>query len=188
MSDAATTERLLTAEDLAARPADGSRHELVQGRLVTMPPAGEEHGARGMTVMAYVGHWAEEHGLGRTYLAETGFLLRRDPDTVLAPDGALISRDRLPATLAGGFATTLPDLVLEVVSPSDSQHEVLGKVGEWLDAGVQVVWVLWPRAQCLQVWRAGHEALTLQPDDTLTCPDLLPGFELPLRRVFKEPA
>ncbi len=186
MGEVATVDRLLTAEDLAAMPSGGRRLELVQGRLVTMAPAGEEHGVQGMALMVHLGHWVIENGLGRVYLAETGFVLSRDPDTVRAPDGAFLRRERQPADLGSSFATVLPDLVVEVASPTDSQHEVLGKVGDWLDAGVAVVWVLWPRAQCLQVWRAGHEATTLYADDTLTCADLLPGFELPLRKVFKE--
>jgi Uma2 family endonuclease len=129
-------------------------------------------------------HWVREHSLGVVTLAETGFLLSRDPDTVLAPDAAHISRERLDWPPAPGYLQVVPDLVLEVVSPRDSTPTMLRKVGEWLGAGVQVIWVLWPESERLHIYRSAEDITILHRSSTLTCPDLLPGFELPLEQVF----
>lgn len=184
MGKALATDRLVTAADLLAMPADGQRRELIRGRLVTMPPAGYEHGAMGMRLMVQVGHWALTHDLGEVCMAETGFHVEFDPDTVLAPDGAFIARDRLPADPEAGFGTIVPDLVFETVSPGDSRRQVEQKARLWLAVGAKVVWILWLRQRQLHVWRADAQPLVLGPDDTLTGEDLLPGFALPLSAVF----
>ncbi len=80
----ASTHTLMTADQLAALPDDGQRHELVAGELRTMPPSGEEHGTVAMSVGADLCHYVRVHGLGRVLAAGTGFLLTIDPDTVRA--------------------------------------------------------------------------------------------------------
>ncbi len=184
MGKALAADRVVTAADLLAMPADGQRRELIRGRLVTMPPAGYEHGATGMVIMGEVAHHVLAHALGRVFMAETGFQVEIDPDTVLAPDGAFIARDRLPTDAVAGFGTIVPDLVFECASPGDSRRQVEQKAKLWLAVGAKVVWILWLRQRQLHVWRAGAQPLVLGPDDTLTGDDLLPGFALPLSAVF----
>lgn len=180
---AETIEAVMTADALFALPDDGLRRELVEGEVVTMAPAGGEHGVQSLRIGATLLRWVEQHG-GLAYGAETGFVVSHQPDTVLAPDAAFIAPGRVPAR-TDRFVEVVPDLVVEVVSPSDQPSAVLAKVGRWLEAGVQVVWLVWPRRRQLQVWRSPTEAVTLQRDDTLTEPDLLPGFALPLSRLFE---
>src|SRR5690349_1239724 len=93
----------MTAEELLELPDDDMRHELVEGELRTMAPAGEGHGWVAMTVGARIFGHVERHDLGRVYAAETGFVLRRAPDTVRAPDVAFVAADRVPGK-ARGFA------------------------------------------------------------------------------------
>jgi len=73
---------------------------------------------------------------------DTGFKIERDPDTVRAPDVAFVVRERLAHIPDEGYAELAPDWVAEILSPSDRPGEVLEKVGQWLGAGVRVVWVL----------------------------------------------
>ncbi len=73
---------------------------------------------------------------------DTGFKIERDADTVRAPDVAFVVRERLAHIPDEGYAELAPDWVAEILSPSDRPGEVLEKVGQWLGAGVRVVWVL----------------------------------------------
>ncbi len=184
MAKAAPAARLVTAEELLAVPDDGQRRELVRGEVVTMAPAGMRHGAWGDRLGWRLAQHVYEHGLGLTFSAETGFVLSRGPDTVRCADASFVAAGRLDDADAAGFVPLAPDLVLEVVSPSDRQSQVTAKVMEWLDAGVTVVWVLWPESRRLQVWRSADDIVTLGADDTLTCEDLLPGFAVALAKVM----
>ena len=89
-----TSKKLLTADDLMAMPDDGMRHELVRGELITMPPASDDHGFVGAEVSLQIGTFVRQRRFGTSRLADTGFQLA--PDTVLAPDYAFISYERMP--------------------------------------------------------------------------------------------
>ncbi len=175
--------RRLTAEEFAALPDHGGRTELVAGEVVAMAPVGGEHGGATVRLVVALDRWAGRHG-GRALGSDVGFVLRRGPDTVRAPDVALFLGDRCPQPLPRGFLEVPPDLVVEVVSPSDRERDVLAKVGEWLDAGVREVWVAWPAAQRVTVHRAGGDARGYTAAETLASPDLLPGFSLAVAEVF----
>ena len=133
-------------------------------------------------------HFARAKRLGRTTLAETGFLIQRDPDTVRAPDLAFVARERLPASYRGGWSQLVPDLVLEVERTDYREEDVLRKVGQWLDYGVTVVWVLYLSSRCLIEFRRDRHFHRYDESDILTCHDLLPGFAFPLAEVFAPPA
>src|SRR4051812_48972539 len=120
MATAAVGERRYSAEELWELCRAGGRYELVKGELREMPPGGEEHGFRGMRLPTYFGHYVYEHNLGEVALAETGFYLQRNPDSVRAPDMAFIARERVPEELSPRWSEIIPDLVLEVVSPNDT--------------------------------------------------------------------
>lgn len=180
----ATETRSMTAADLLALGDAAGRCELVRGELVTLAPAGAEHGELAATVVAALVEWNRRHRAGRVTGAETGILLARDPDTVRAPDAAYISRERLGGPLPKGYLEVPPDLVVEVVSPSDRQAEVLAKVGQWLDFGVPMVWLVWPEPRRVWVWRSGHEIETLAEGDTIDGGAVLPGFSLAVSEVF----
>ena len=183
MALATTTTTLVTAEEFLARPAAG-RTELLEGRVVEMAPAGEEHSFIGTALVSRLSVWANAARAGRVYGADLGITVSRDPDTVLSPDGAFIAAARIGSGVQRGFLAVVPDLIVEVVSPSDRRVEVLAKVVTWLEAGAQVVWLVWPESQTVQVWTSPDYAVTVPRDATLTCPALLPGFELPLAEVF----
>jgi Uma2 family endonuclease len=175
----------MTAEELFELPDDGLRHELVEGELRKMTPAGAEHGRVALLLGARLLDHVEEHGLGEAYAAETGFVLRRGPDTVRAPDVAFVAADRLPPEPESGFGQTVPDLVVEVVSPWDRASEVSSKAAMWLDAGVRLVWVVDPQARLAAVHRPGGLVTVLREDGVIDGEDVLPGFRLPLATLFR---
>ena len=79
----------------------------------------------------------------------------------------------------------VPDLVAEVRSPADRRQQVLNKVSEYLTAGIKIVVVLDPTADTAYVYCDEGAPETFGPNDTLTIPDLLPGFSVPVARFFK---
>ena len=91
-----TLKTLFTAEDLLHLPTEGRRLELVKGKVYEMPPAGAQHGGVAMRIGTLLDTHVRANRLGRVFAAETGFTLRRDPDTVRAPDASFVSKDRLP--------------------------------------------------------------------------------------------
>src|SRR4051794_29785619 len=135
----ATTDKLMTADELWRLPPDGQRHELVAGELRTMAPSGSEHGWIVVRVTIPLGQHVETHKLGLVYGAETGFLLARQPDTVRAADVAFIRRDRvLAAGDVKGYWPGAPDLAVEVVSPHDRYSEVDAEGAEGLGRGARL--------------------------------------------------
>jgi Uma2 family endonuclease len=185
MSATAPTERVgMTAEELFELPDDGMRHELVEGELRTMAPAGFDHGRLALRIGARILDHVEQHRLGEVLAAETGFVLGRAPDTVRAPDAAFVAADRVPERGRRGFAELAPDLVVEVVSPSDRASEVAEKAAMWLDAGVRLVWIVDPQARLAAVHHPGGLVTVLREDGVLDGEDVLPGFRLPLAPLF----
>jgi Uma2 family endonuclease len=182
---AAAMPARMTAEQLLELPDDGYRHELVQGELQTMAPAGGQHGQIALTIGGLVWNHVRQHSLGRCYAAETGFVLRRDPDTVRAPDLAFVASARLSGGPSSGFLDEVPDLVVEVVSPSDRASDVTEKALTWLDHGVRLVWVIDPRARLVTVHRPGDViGLVRGEQAVLDGADVLPGFRVSLDELF----
>lgn len=131
------------------------------------------------------------HSLGVVLTGEPGFLISQpgELDTVLAPDVAFVRAERVPprgSPERSSYWPLAPDLVAEVASPSQYPPELAENAKRWLTAGVRLVWIIWPEAQRLDVWRPGKEipTATLQASDTLDGMDVLPGFTYPLASLF----
>ena len=184
---AMATGSLTTADELLHLPRGRARYELVRGELRTMSPSGHVHGKTAARVAHWLVAFVEEHRLGLAYGAETGFLLRRAPDTVRAPDAAFVTAARLASTALSpnGYFPGAPDLAVEVVSPSDRDGDVTAKVNEWIDAGCRVVVVLDPLRRTARVYRPGSDVQSVYAPDRLTLPDLLPDWSLPLADIFR---
>lgn len=174
---------LMTAEELLQLNLPNKRTELVSGVLAVREPAGFRHGAVAVAMTVAIGNFVYAHRLGVVVAAETGFTLRRDPDTVRAPDVAFVSTDRCPDPDTRGFAELAPDLVVEVLSPDDRAGEMLSKVGDWLSAGCRLVWVLDPVRQVARVYRADGSVMLVGAHDVLDGEDVLPGFTCALSSV-----
>jgi len=178
----ATDAQTMTAEELLELPIDRPC-ELLAGQLHMMTPAGYGHGEVTMSIAAAIRDHAVRNRLGTVLVGEPGFVLARDPDTVRAPDVAFISASRLPESRRGYYQGS-PDLVVEVVSPGDRAGELRRKIGDWLDAGTRMVWVVRPERRSITVHRPGAKAQILGEGDTLDGGDVLPGFTCPLADIF----
>jgi Uma2 family endonuclease len=182
---AAVQPRLVTADELLAMPDDGLRRELVDGEIFVTPPPGEEHGAIAADILLSLGTHVRGHGLGRVFAAETGYRTGSNPDTVMAPDAAFVSRERIEqVAISRGYRTGAPDLAVEVVSPGDSFVEVEAKVARWLAAGCRMVIVINPARRAATVYRSRDDITLLTEGDVLDGGDVVPGWTLPLRQLF----
>jgi Uma2 family endonuclease len=181
----ATTQKLMTAEQLAQLPDDGQRHELIEGVLTTMAPSSGEHAEIALDVGGPLRAYVKAHDLGRAYGAEGGFLVSRNPDVVLAPDAAFVSKERADK-IGGvrGFVPLAPDLAIEIISPNDLYTEVQEKVESWLRYGTRMVVALNPCHRTVAVRRSPTEVRHLTIDAVLDGEDVVPGWRIPVRELF----
>ena len=184
---ATTTTRpeLLTAADLLRLHSEGIRGELIRGVLHQTVATGIEHGQTAINLGILVGAVVKPGRLGWLFGSDAGIRLERGPDTVREPDLAFISAARLPLDVrVRGYAEIAPDLVVEIVSPSDRPVAVHDKAQMWLRYGVRLVWVVNPETRTIITMPADGPDRTLYEDDTLDGGAVIPGFSCPVRDVF----
>ena len=139
-------------------PDDGNHYELIKGELLTMSPTGAKHGVVGMNLSAALHAYVKTKKLGLVFEAETGFILQRNPDTVLAPDGSFIRSERI-STLPDGYLEMAPDLVHRV---GHHGQLVLSGIPASVDADVDRVYRHLGMRRLRVKSRAGWVALVLQ--------------------------
>ena len=179
----ATIPRLVTAEDLLAMPRGyGKRYELIKGELVEKMPTGMPHGLVVKWITFVLTEYEMATGYGKVVTGEPGYRLEFDPDTVRAPDVAWIAPGRIPPGMQG-YPNLAPDLVVEVLSPGQNLAD---KALMWISYGSREVWVAQPVAPVsVTRYRHGRAPVTLYDDDVLNGGDLLPGFRIPVWRLFR---
>lgn len=181
----AVGERMSVAE--FERRYLGKRAELWRGEVRETMPAGFRHGKIALHIGAAIHEFVRRHQLGVAFAAETGFVVRTPAgESVLAPDVAFLRKERLPETdLPSGFCPIVPDLVVEVVSPNETESAVREKAQEWLSGGVQVVWIVDPQRRVVEVWRADGQVQVLSENEVLDGAPVLTGLKIPLKEVFE---
>lgn len=183
---ATVQERLLTIEEYARLPDDGRRTELVRGRVVELNMPKPRHGQVCAKVSRIYGNYADENDLGHIVSNDTGVITERDPDTLRGADVAFYSYSQVPkGPLPTEYLNVAPVLVFEVLSPDDRWPKVLGKVSEYLDAGVGVVCVVDPQKELVQVYRADGSTETFGVDGELTLAEFAEDFHVPVHQFFE---
>lgn len=175
---------LMTADELLDVEIPGKWTELVRGHLIVSEPPGTWHGNVSGRIAYLVGDFVYRKKLGEVCGQDTGFKIASNPDTVRAPDLAYLSNERARKMGRRGYASVAPDLVVEVVSPGDRPGEVLAKVGDWLDAGVRLVWVIDSARNVAHVHRPDGTLTVVGMDGSLDGEHVLPGFTCPLADVL----
>lgn len=159
--------------------------ELIDGKVVRMSPPGFIHAIVSQTVSQLLADFVAERDLGRVISSEVGFIVSRDPDTVLAPDGAFIRQDRFDAIgIPTGYYPEAPALVYEVVSPNDKPRKVIEKMLQWIEGGVELAWMIDPPKRVVAVYRKGDQAAMLGAGDVVTGDPVLPGFKCRVADFF----
>ena len=177
--------KLLTAEDLLRLSSQGVKGELIRGVLHETVSVGKVHGRIAMTFGGALVAYVRPGRLGTVIGSDAGVLVQRNPDTVREPDIAYISTERMSLEdQSDGYLEVPPELVVEIVSPSDRQDAVNDKTLMWLSLGVLMVVEVYPAERAVMVHRPNTPAVTLTGEEMLDGGDVLPGFSLLLSEIF----
>ncbi len=175
-----------TAGEYGRLPEQGQPTELVRGRIVEMNRPFTAHGYYINRIGYVLTQFVEQRELGRVVVGDAGVVTQRDPDTVRGPDVAFYSFQRIPrGPLPMGYWPMSPELVFEIRSEDDRWKDVVVKVGEYLAADVLVAAVIDPVTRRLHLFSADRETMVLSAQDVLTLPDVLPGFEVIVGKLFE---
>lgn len=178
--------------DLECFPDDGYQYEIWHGELVRMAPAGGRHGECEANLVTAL--HTQLLATGRVYTGDTGFILREGPADLVSPDVAFVRHDRLPpAHERVRFLRVVPDLAVEIRSPSEEDADLRAKVELYMSSGVRLVWLVDPRTETVEEVRAvageaqpavQSRVLRGEDGDVLEDADVLPGFHLSVADVF----
>jgi Uma2 family endonuclease len=178
---ATTIRGTATEADLRRVPEDGQTYELVDGHIL-VSPGGYRHGQVALAIGSALLAYARERSAGHALDSSTGF--RLPGGDVLSPDAAFVSNARVPHPVPDDFADVVPDLVVEVLSPSERPGASAAKISRYLGAGVRLVWVVDPRTRAASVHAPGRPPQAVDESGTLEGEDVLPGFRCALRDVL----
>ena len=172
-----------TVADLLRMPKDGRLYELVDGEIL-VSPAGMRHSEVAGKIFAIVATFLEKHPIGKVYPGNVGISLPNG--NVRSPDLTFVCNEKLPEGKSPeGFGELVPDFAVEVLSPNDSLKEVGRKIGEFLECGVPLVWLIDPATETVTVYRSLSQTEQLSAQDTINAEPILPGFSCPVSRFFR---
>ena len=182
----------MSVGELSTRPDDSWQYELIDGRLVRMPPGGGEASRIALCLGGRLLVYVEEHRLGEVTGADGGYDLGPSgfPDTELGPDVAFVRGERVPPRDSPAYRKAwpvAPDLAVEVASPNQYRPEMAAKARLYMATGTRLGWVVWPRARKVDIWHPGDEgpSATLGIGDSLAGEDAASGFSYPLADLFR---
>jgi Uma2 family endonuclease len=166
---------------------DESGIELVNGVIVTLPMGGARHGEVAGNAGYEIRRHVKQNRLGRVMSNDPFVRTRTNPDGCRGADVLFVSYETLPADLPTpkGAITPPLELVVEGRSTSDTLTQLVGKATEYLDAGVKAVLVLDPETESTGVFRLNELPVRFHNGDTVTLPDVLPGFAVPVAKFFE---
>ncbi|MCY4070356.1 MAG: Uma2 family endonuclease [Chloroflexi bacterium] len=188
----AIQERVYDIDDLweiVCQPENADKHfELINGELFEMAPPGEEHGYLAGEIFHLFRLFDPQRELGIPTV-ETGYYPLNDRSTVLSPDVAFRRTNRTVMPLNKRWVPTMPNLAVEIVSPSNTMPQIRRKAALYLQHGAQLVWIVIPDRKGAEVCRLDAsgkiQSESINADGSLSGEQVLPGFELKLSNLFK---
>jgi Uma2 family endonuclease len=180
------SEMALTERDLAAVQAvyPDSRVELRDGKIIVMSPSGCSAEA---VVAAFTQHlrgWVQPHKLGFVFTSSAGF--RLPSGDVISPDVSFVAKQRMSFPPLG-YASVVPNLVVEVKSPSDRIAELVEKLTLLRSFGAQAALLIDPEERTVELDAEDQPKVTLSGADTIELPELLPGWSVRVSELWPEP-
>ena len=181
----------MTAEEFfewANRPENsGKEYELDEGEVIEVPPPTRGHGFYCWLVIKILTEYLTRRKAGHLLTNDSGIVVARRPDTLRGADVMLFLRDAEPQDFEGKYVTDIPNLIVEVVSPSDRDKQINRRVSQYLDRGVPLVWLIDPRLGTVSVCRPNEFPKVLDQTDDLTGNGVLPDFACKVRDLFTSP-
>ena len=176
------TRPTATMDDLLNTPEDGRKYELVDGEIL-VTPAGMRHSEIGVRISYLLTEIADRTGAGKVYSADVGIILPNG--NVRSPDVCFVRQEKLPdGKSPESFGEVIPDLAVEVLSPIDSMRQVADKIGEFLEFGVPIVWLVDPKSETVTVYRSLSDTEQLSKDDVINANPVLPEFSARVSQFF----
>ncbi len=177
--------RIVTDEELERLPRDGRKYEIVDGEIVPLSPATLDHEKLVIRLSTRLATFVEMHRLGEVYGSNALFMIGGEKRG-RSPDVSFIGTAKLPAKYQEGSrlkVATIPDLVVEIPSPSDTDRRLATKIAEYLMAGVRAVWIV-RMDQTATLYSPGVEPREISADGDLSDETVLPGFSCRLAELF----
>lgn len=185
MAEAPTAVKLLTIEDLRQLSEDEHPGELVKGEWVEVSRPTWKHGELMAHIAALLWLYLRENPIGRVVCGDPGTILERRPDTLRGPDIAFLRKERIPPEgIPDDWWEGAPDFAIEIVSRSQSAHDLARKALEYLRAGTSLVWVVDPQTRTVAVYTPPDHIRILSEDETLDASDVLPGFQCKVKELL----
>jgi Uma2 family endonuclease len=184
-----TAVSMITPEELLQMGDEGKGYELVNGELKELDVSARSSRIGGQ-FYRQLENYSRSHTPCWVFPPETGFrCFATNPSQVRKPDTSFIALDRLSRQEyeEDGFIEVVPDLVAEVISPNDNAEDLGIKIDEWLRAGVKVVWEVYPATLTVRSHLPGNIITLFRATDTLTSPEVLPGFACLVADLFRLP-
>jgi Uma2 family endonuclease len=176
-------KRIWTDEELLSMPKDGFKREIVGGEVI-MSPASFDHGSMISRLYVALGKLVYENKLGELADGQTGF--RFKSEDVFCPDIAFVTAQRTAEHRKTGkaFFEGGPDLVVEVLSPSDTMQVMEEKLGQFFAEGTRLAWVVHPKRRVVHVYRSPVASRILTANDFLDGEDVVPGFKFAIAKLL----
>jgi Uma2 family endonuclease len=183
---ALTPSKVWTDEELMALPDDGNKYEVVDGEL-KVSNSGLEHGYIAVILVSALYNFVSSKGLGVVFDSSTAFSLKTGNKR--SPDVSFLSKDRLQGLkkLPKGFGQSAPDLVVEILSSSNTVAEIHTKIVEYFENGTKLIWVINPNEEYVLVYKNKPQPFRLLGSiDLLDGEEILPGFSFLVAELFPE--
>jgi Uma2 family endonuclease len=186
----ATATTPMTTEELLALPEEGMERWLIEGELRERPMTVRNrfHSRAMIRVGKFLDNWLDEQPTprGQVLGGEVGVRLRHDPDTTVGVDVVYVSAEVVvhqteETTLIDG----VPTLAVEILSPNDTVEEIHEKVALYQASGVPLIWIINPYDRTVKVYRQSAEPESFNARQELSCEPHLPGFRVPVARLFE---
>ena len=174
-----------TADEFMALPLDLKHYELVRGVLAEAAVTGYEHAEVEANIFRLLDQHVWPRRLGRITGGGAMFRLQQEPDTLRRPDVAFVRTDRLPARdQRRSYAQFIPELAVEILSPSNTAAEMREKVTEYLRVGVRLVWIVDPETETVTIHTPDAALVILAAGAEITGGAVLPDFRCPVAAFF----
>lgn len=191
MSTATLLETTELATSMVSEPRDEGFYEFIDGRWIETPTMSTLASLVATDLSNYLGVYLLQQTPRPGRLAfETLFRIPTptDPRRKRQPDLAFVSAGRWPLDrpipLRRDAWDVVPDLAVEIVSPTDRAEDLLGKVHEYFQAGVRLVWVVYPIERCIHVYERRDRIRVVTETGELDGGEVLPGFRLSIDLLF----